>query len=83
MNQKLLRNTIATWSLCCASERWQQGDDLTAFNEELIYRETAAHELYKVTDMNDHKPPLSTTTQVNQSSIQTNVIQLYTSTLIT
>ena len=65
-----------------ASERWQQGDDLTAFNEELIYRETAAHELYKVTDMNDHKPPLSTTTQVNQSSIQTNVIQLYTSTLI-
>ena len=67
----------------CASERWQQGDDLTAFNEELIYRETAAHELYNVTDMNDHKPPLSTTTQVNQSSIQTNVIQLYTSTLIT
>ena len=42
-----------------ASERWQQGDDLTAFNEELIYRETAAHELYKVTDMNDHKSQLS------------------------
>ena len=64
-----------------ASERWEQGDDLPAFNEEHIYTGgIAAHELYTVETRMSSK--FSITTQVYQCSIRqiSTTIYKYTNT---